>query len=222
MAIRKAEGADLKGWYPLYVQIGMIAALGLLIVALKVNLQKEEGFEIPIIEQQIVEMEDVEQTKQEVKPPPPPRPPTPVEVPNDEELEDNPLDVPDSFLDIDEPLANLPPPPPPPSEEEDEEEPEYFVIVEEKPELIGGLAGLQKKIRYPEVAKKAGLSGRVFVQFIVDEDGNVIDPVVTRGAGLSLDEEALRVVSQAKFKPGKQRGQAVRVKMSLPITFKLK
>lgn len=220
MALRKTDKADLKSRYPLYVQVGMIAALGLLIVALKVNLQKEDTFEIPVIEQDIVEMEEIEQTKQEVKPPPPPRPPVPIEVPNDEELEDDALDL-DASLDIDEPLANLPPPPPPP-EEEEEEEPEIFVIVEQMPELIGGLAGLQKKIRYPEIAKKAGVSGRVFVQFIVDENGNVVDPVVTRGIGAGCDEEAIRAVSQAKFKPGKQRGQSVRVKMSLPITFKLK
>lgn len=220
MALRKTDKADLRSRYPLYVQVGMIAALGLLIVALKVNLQKEDTFEIPVIEQDIVEMEEIEQTKQEVKPPPPPRPPVPIEVPNDEELEDDALDL-DASLDIDEPLANLPPPPPPP-EEEEEEEPEIFVIVEQMPELIGGLAGLQKKIRYPEIAKKAGVSGRVFVQFIVDENGNVVDPVVTRGIGAGCDEEAIRAVSQAKFKPGKQRGQSVRVKMSLPITFKLK
>ena len=154
-------------------------------------------------------------------PPPPPRPPVPIEVPNDEELEDDALDL-DASLDIDEPLANLPPPPPPPEEEPEEEEPEIFVIVEQMPELIGGLGDLQKKIRYPEIAKKAGVSGRVFVQFVVDEQGNVKDPVVTRGIGAGCDEEAIRAIMQAKFKPGKQRGKSVPVKMSLPITFKLK
>jgi len=220
MALRKTDKADIKSRYPLYVQIGMIASLGLLIIALKLDLQQEDTFDIPIVEQDIVEMEEIEQTKQEVKPPPPPRPPVPIEVPNDEELEDDALDL-DASLDIDEPLANLPPPPPPP-EEEEEEEPEIFVIVEQMPELIGGLAGLQKNIKYPEIAKKAGVSGRVFVQFIVDEQGNVVDPVVTRGIGAGCDEEAIRAVRMAKFKPGRQRGQSVRVKMSLPITFKLK
>jgi len=220
MALRKTNKADIKSRYPLYVQVGMIASLGLLIIALKLDLQQDETFEIPIVEQDIVEMEEIEQTKQEVKPPPPPRPPVPIEVPNDEELEDDALDL-DASLDIDEPLANLPPPPPPPEEEEDEE-PEIFVIVEQMPELIGGLAGLQKKIKYPEIAKKAGVSGRVFVQFVVDEQGNVVDPVVTRGIGAGCDEEALRAVRMAKFKPGRQRGESVQVKMSLPITFKLK
>lgn len=220
MALRKTDKADIRSRYPIYVQVGMIASLALLILALKFDLQKEETFEIPVVEQEIIEMEDIEQTKQEVKPPPPPRPPVPIEVPNDEELEDDALDL-DASLDIDEPLANLPPPPPPP-EDEEEEEPEIFVIVEQMPELIGGLAGLQKTVKYPEIAKKAGVSGRVFIQFIVDENGNVVDPVVTRGIGAGADEEALRAVRAAKFKPGRQRGVPVRVKMSLPITFKLK
>jgi protein TonB len=143
----------------------------------------------------------------------------PVEVPNDEVLEDDELDL-DASLDLDEPIASTPPPPPAP--EEEEVEPEIFVIVEQMPELIGGLAAIQKQIKYPEIAKKAGVEGRVIVQFIVDEQGSVVDPHVVRGIGAGCDEEAVRAVQQAKFEPGKQRGKAVKVKMSLPITFKLR
>ncbi|MFW5973012.1 MAG: energy transducer TonB, partial [Bacteroidota bacterium] len=139
---------------------------------------------------------------------------------SDEILEDDFLDL-DASLDLDAP-TQAPPPPPPPADEPEEEEPEIFVIVEDMPELIGGLASIQQRIRYPELARKAGVEGRVFVQFVVDEQGNVVDPVVTRGLGAGLDEEAIRAVSQATFSPGKQRGQPVRVKMSLPITFKLR
>ncbi len=176
--------------------------------------------EIQTLEQEVVQMEEILQTKQIVKPPPPPRPPVPVEVPNDEIIEDDDLDL-DASLDIEEPLANLPPPPPP-EEDEEEPEPEIFVVVEEMPELIGGLGEIQKKIRYPEIARKAGVERRVILQFIVDENGNVTEPAVIRGIGAGCDKEALRVVRQAKFKPGRQRGKAVKVKMSLPITFKLK
>src|SRR5690606_38880067 len=143
--------------------------------------------------QEIVQMEEITQTKQEIKPPPPPRPPVPVEVPDDEILEDDELEL-DASLDIDEPLSNLPPPPPPPAEEEPEPEPEIFVIVEEMPELIGGLGDLQRKVQYPEIAKKAGVEGRVILQFTVDEQGNVVDPVVIKGRGAGLDQEALRVI----------------------------
>jgi protein TonB len=98
---------------------------------------------------------------------------------------------------------------------------DYFVAVENMPELVGGLGSLQKKINYPELARKAGIEGRVIVQFIVDKEGNVVNPSIVRGVHKSLDEEAIRVVKQADFKPGMQDGKPVRVQYSLPITYKL-
>lgn len=220
MALRKNENADLRKKYPLFIEIGMIATLALLIVAFRVDWSPDNDFEIVMPDQEQINIEEIQQTNQIEQPPPPPKPPVPVEVPNDEVLEDDELDI-DAFLDLDEPIADTPPPPPAP-EEEEEQEPEIFVIVEQMPELIGGLAAIQKQIRYPEIAKKAGVEGRVIVQFIVDESGSVLDPQVVRGIGAGCDEEAVRAVQQAKFEPGKQRGKAVKVKMSLPITFKLK
>jgi TonB family protein len=108
-----------------------------------------------------------------------------------------------------------------PQNSESSPQDDFFVVVEEMPELIGGLGELQQKIRYPEMARRAGIEGRVYVQFIVDENGDVVDPQIIRGIGGGADEEALRVVSQAKFKPGMQRGQPVRVQYSLPIFFRL-
>jgi len=219
MALKKTEKADIKRRYPLYIEIGMVLTLAVLIVAFRLDMSVDDTFDVTLQEQEVVQMEEIQQTQQIEKPPPPPRPPVPVEVPNDEILEDDELDL-DMSLDIDE-MPDLPPPPPP-MEEEEEEEPEIFVIVEQSPELIGGLPGLQKKIKYPEIAKKAGVEGRVYLQFVVDEQGNVHDPIVTRGIGAGCDEEAIRAILEAKFKPGMQRGKAVKVKMSLPITFKLK
>ena len=218
MALRKTDKADLRKRYPLFIEIGMVMTLAVLIVAFRLDMSVDDTFEVQLQEQEVVQMEEILQTQQIEKPPPPPRPPVPVEVPNDEVLEDDELDL-DMSLDLDE-VIDLPPPPPP--AEDEEPEPEIFVIVEQSPELIGGLEGLQKKIRYPEIAKKAGVEGRVFLQFVVDEQGNVHDPVVTRGIGAGCDEEAIRAIMGAKFKPGKQRGKAVKVKMSLPITFRLK
>ena len=160
-------------------------------------------------------MEEVIQTEQIKKPPPPPRPPVPVEVPNDEVLEDQIINI-DAELSFDEPL-DLPPPP----EGNDDNEEDFFVVVENMPELIGGLAALQKDIRYPERARKAGIEGRVIVQFIVNEKGEVEQPRVIRGIGGGCDEEALRAVENARFNPGKQRGKPVRVQYSLPVIFRL-
>ncbi len=218
MALKKTDKANIKIRYPLYIEIGMVLSLTILIVAFRLDMSAADIFVVTLQEQEVVQMEDIQQTEQIEKPPPPPRPPVPVEVPNDEILEDDDLDL-DMSLDIDEIVA-LPPPPPPAQKEE--EEPEIFVIVEQQPELIGGLSALQKKIKYPEIAKKAGVEGRVYIQFIVDEQGNVYDPIVTRGIGAGCDEEAIRAILTAKFRPGKQRGKAVKVKMSLPITFKLR
>jgi len=102
-----------------------------------------------------------------------------------------------------------------------DEKEDFFVVVEEMPQLIGGLQSIQTQIRYPEMARRAGIEGRVFIQFIVNEEGEVEHPRVMRGIGGGADEEALRVVSQAKFTPGMQRGRPVRVQYSLPIYFRI-
>ena len=217
MALRKTDKADLRQRYPLFVEIGMVITLVILIIAFRLDMTVNDSFDVQLMDQEVVQMEEIQQTEQIEKPPPPPRPPIPVEVPNDEVLEDDELDL-DAFLDLDE-VVDIPPPPPAVKEEP---EPEIFVIVEEPPQLIGGIAGLQARIKYPEMAKKAGVEGRVFLQFIVDEKGNVTDAVVTRGIGAGCDEEALRAIVLAKFTPGKQRGKAVKVKFSMSVVFKLK
>ena len=218
MALKRYENADLRKKYPLIIEIGLIISLLLLILAFRMKLRPKQEFVITDVKQEIVQIEEIEQTKQIEKPPPPPRPPVPVEVPNDEILEDEVLDI-DAELDLDAPL-DLPPPPPP--AEEEEPEPEIFIVVEEMPEIIGGMRRIAELIRYPEIAKKAGVEGTVIVQFVVDENGNVRDARVIKGVGAGLDEEALRVVKLLKFKPGKQRGKPVRVRMALPIRFELK
>jgi TonB family protein len=110
---------------------------------------------------------------------------------------------------------------PAPEPMENGEPQDYFVVVEDMPELIGGLASLQREIRYPEMARRAGIEGRVYVQFVINEQGGVENARVIRGIGGGADEEALRVVNQARFKPGMQRGRPVRVQYSLPIFFRL-
>lgn len=212
---RKKPKADLRRYYTLFLEAGLIAALLIFIAAAKVNLSSDKSNVDLTNEQEVVEMEEVIQTEQIKKPPPPPRPPVPVEVPNDEVIEDQIINI-DAELSFDEPL-DLPPPP----EGDDDNEEDFFVVVENMPELIGGLAALQKDIRYPERARKAGIEGRVIVQFIVNEKGEVEQPRVIRGIGGGCDEEALRAVDNARFKPGRQRGKPVRVQYSLPVIFRL-
>lgn len=202
------------------MEIGLVAVLALMILAFRIDWNPESSTDWEAPEQEQIEIEEIQQTQQQETPPPPPKPPVPVEVPDESVLENDELNL-DATLDLDDPVAETPPPPPP-ADEPAEEEPEIFVVVEQMPELIGGLASIQEHITYPDMARKAGVEGRVIVQFVVDEQGNVQEPQVVRGLGAGLDEVALDAVRKAKFKPGMQRGQPVKVRMSLPITFRLR
>lgn len=98
---------------------------------------------------------------------------------------------------------------------------DHFVVVEEMPKLKGGLESLMRNIKYPEEARKAGIEGRVIVQFIVNKQGQVENPQIIKGIGGGADQEALRVVKEAEFIPGYQKGEPKRVQYSLPVIFKL-
>ncbi|MCS6991710.1 MAG: TonB family protein [Chitinophagales bacterium] len=109
---------------------------------------------------------------------------------------------------------------------EEEVKPQIFTYVEQMPEFPGGQAELmkylQKNIRYPPAARENGIEGRVVLQFVVDENGNISDIVPLREIGGGTTEEAIRVVkSMPPWKPGRQNGQPVKVYFKLPITFKL-
>lgn len=212
--MRKTKEADLKEQYQLNLMGGWVISLSIMIILFRINLYSAPPTPPPIEEQEIIQMEEIIQTKQIETPPPPPRPPVPVEVPNDEILEDDIVEL-DLEFDLGDEIS-LPPPPPP---KEDEEQ--FFIVVEQMPQLIGGIGKLQRQVQYPEMARRAGIEGRVTIQFIVNERGQVENPRVIRGIGGGCDEAALDVVSQAKFTPGLQRGRPVKVQYSLPIVFRL-
>ncbi|TVQ06809.1 MAG: energy transducer TonB [Balneolaceae bacterium] len=217
--IKRKPEANLRNYYTILLETGLILALLILTALVRIDFRTAEVEIVYVDEQEIVEMEEIIQTQQQETPPPPPRPPVPVPVPNDEIIEDVDIMI-DAEFDFGSPLA-LPPPPP---QQEDNAEPEedFFILVEQMPELIGGLEALQRDVRYPERALRANIQGRVYVQFIVNERGEVENPRVIRGIGGGCDEEALRVVSQAKFKPGMQRGRPVRVQYNLPVIFMIR
>ena len=210
---------DVHHHYLLRVEVGLILSLLLFIAVFRADIQpKGESQEMSLETQEIVIVEEIVQTRQEERLPPPPRPVVPVAVPNDAVIEQDVIEF-DSDLDFDE-MLELPPPPPKAAVQEEEEQ--VFTIVEQMPVLIGGMAAVQRNITYPEMARMAGIEGRVIVQFIIDENGDVHDPVVVRGIGGGCDEEAVRAVQQAKFRPGLQRGLPVKVRYNLPISFSVK
>ena len=106
------------------------------------------------------------------------------------------------------------------------EETKVFDVVEQMPSFPGGQAALMSwlssNIKYPVVAEENGVQGRVVCTFVVERDGSITDVHVVRGVDPSLDKEAVRVLkAMPKWIPGKQNGSAVRVKYTVPVTFKL-
>jgi protein TonB len=107
-----------------------------------------------------------------------------------------------------------------------EVENKVFDVVEQMPSFPGGQSALmqylQSNVKYPVVAQENGVQGRVVVSFVVERDGSITDVQVVRSVDPSLDREAQRVVrSMPKWIPGKQNGQAVRVKYNVPVSFRL-
>jgi protein TonB len=109
---------------------------------------------------------------------------------------------------------------------EEEEVEEVFTIVEEGAEPVGGYEEfykyIKKALKYPSQARRMGVEGKVYVQFVVDKDGSLNEIKVIKGIGAGCDEEASRVIQEAaKWKAGKQRGRAVKQRIVMPISFKL-
>lgn len=112
-------------------------------------------------------------------------------------------------------------------EEETRDDSEIFMVVEEMPEFPGGTEALRKylaqSVVYPVVAQENGIQGRVYIQFVINQNGEVTDATILRGVDPSLDREALRVVeAMPKWKPGKQLNRPVRVSYIVPINFTMK
>ena len=107
-----------------------------------------------------------------------------------------------------------------------EEENKVFDVVEQMPSYPGGMGALMQylssNIKYPAIAEENGIQGRVICTFVVERDGSITDVRIAKSVDPSLDKEAMRVVSKMpRWIPGKQNGSAVRVKYTLPVTFRL-
>jgi protein TonB len=228
MEQKKKPSADVyrKTWTFFFT--GLVISLGLVITAFEWKFYDDlEVVSLGALEAEETEILDIPIT--EMPPPPPPvlQQPEIIEVPDEEEIEQE-VEM-DLDVEIKEEKAVVKPikidaPPPPPQVEEKEDE--IFMVVENQPEPEGGMAAFYKyvgkEMDYPKQARRMGVEGRVFMQFVVDKDGSLTDIKVLKGIGSGCDEEAIRVLQAApKWKPGKQRGRPVKVRMSIPIVFKL-
>lgn len=223
--VKKSPKVSLEDKKFIYLLIGFVLALSLVYIALEWTDKEITVYEDVDTDFVFEEELDIIQTA-ETPPPPPPPPPAPVVVEvlnvveDDQEVEEVEIvsedDVEEEIV-IDIPVA---------APIEEEEEDVVFQVVEKMPEFPGGQQALfeylSKNIRYPVIAQENGLQGRVICQFVVNQDGSIVDIVVVRSVDPSLDKEAERVIkSMPKWKPGEQRGKAVRVKYTLPVNFRL-
>ena len=225
MQLKKSQKASLEDKKVVYVLMGFVFVLSLCYVALEWTEKEVTKYEVADMEFTFEEEVEIQQTTQETTPPPPPPPVQEVEVLNvveddveTESIEINTEDDKDVEVVIAAPVEA-------PVEEEEEEV--VFVVVETMPEFPGGQQALFKylseNVKYPVIAQENGIQGRVICQFVVNKDGSIVEVEVVRSGGdASLDKEAVRVIkSMPKWKPGKQRGKAVRVKYTVPVNFRL-
>jgi protein TonB len=225
MEEKKSPKANLENKKLMFMQIGLIISLLIAWLAFEHKSYDKLKIDESLLNREVVlDEEMVEITKQEEQKPQPvetPQQTTQLEIVEDDvETEDLNINAEVEQNEVIEEYVA------PEVVEEEVVEQEIFQIVEEMPAFPGGEAKLMeyvgKNIKYPQIARETGIQGRVFIGFVVEPDGSVSNVKLLRGIGGGCDEEAMRVVkSMPKWKPGKQRGKAVRVSYQIPVFFKL-
>ena len=236
MEIKKSKKADLEKTRGTSMLIGYIVALAVMFAAFEWTTRDYVETE-PVVYSAYAQMEEeivpITQPIFTAAPPPPADAPQVAEildiVDNNEEIVEEKIAESESTTEaISGPVAQVTGPVAtgPVVTEEASDEGEIFQVVEQMPEFPGGMqalmAYLSKNIKYPSVAQDNGIQGRVFISFVVNKDGSIVDPEVIKSVDAALDKEAMRVVkAMPKWNPGKQRGKPVRVKYTVPVLFRL-
>lgn len=206
-SIEKTADADLRQKYQKTLELSAAVAV-LLLTVLFFSFQKYEGsIVLPEQPKLVIESIEIPPTQQFQKPPPPSRPSIPVESEDEDLLDD--VTIEETEIDLGE-VFEAPPPPP------EEDEVFEFFAVSEKPVLKH-----KETPTYPDLARRAGIEGRVTVMVTISETGDVLDAKILKSVPM-LDEAALAAAKKCKFKPAKQRDRFVKVKMSIPFDFRLK
>lgn len=221
MILRKKPEVSLKLKYPLILRVSLVISLVFLISFLLAFPKfKREATQLKQKNSFIKQDESVV-TEQKIESAAPPSKATiPVES-EDEDLanEDFEFDMQD-FEDYqaDEWSA----PPPPPEEEESSGRRRRFIAYDEAPQPIGGFRAIQQNIVYPEIAREAGIEGKVVIRAFIDKNGNVQECEVDQGIpNTGLNEAAINAIKRTKFKPAMQRDRKVGVWISIPVFFRL-
>ncbi|MFP4061000.1 MAG: energy transducer TonB [Bacteroidales bacterium] len=224
MKTKKSFQSDLEKQRTTFFQLGMLTAIALSLIAFEWSGEKNENATLAMHES--FDIDDVEvintfrKKKEKEKLPVQPIPEF-INITNDDnflqtfEPEDIFIDENTEIPDYDDLFT------------EDKAQDEIFVIVEDMPTFRGGdktafWKYIQQTVGYPEEARNLGLEGTVHVSFVVDEDGKVTAITIARGVDKLLDDAVINALETSpKWKPGKQRGKAVKVAFSLPVKFKL-
>ena len=232
MQIKKNPKADLTKNSNLYFAIGLAVILFISWRAIEWKTYDKSGYGYEALNIDDDDDEEVPITEQIKTPPPPPPPPAPeiIEVVEDEEeieetiIESTETDqeeiveiveVEEEFEDVDVPFAVIEDVPIYPGCERVAKSKRRDCFQEQINKHI------RKNFRYPEIAQEMGIQGRVYVNFVIDKDGSITS-IRMRGPDKNLEKEAQRIISKLpRMTPGKQRGRAVRVPFSIPITFRL-
>jgi protein TonB len=234
MQLKKNPKADLTKNSSLYFAIGLAVVLLISWRAIEWKTYERTGYSYESLNVEDEDDEEVPITEQIKTPPPPPPPPAPevIEIVEDEEeveetviestetdqeeiVEVDDIEVEDDFDDVDVPFAVIEDVPIYPGCEKVPKSQRRTCFQDKINKHI------RKNFRYPEIAQEMGIQGRVYVQFVIAKDGSITS-VRMRGPDKNLEKEAARIISKLpKMTPGKQRGRAVRVPFSIPITFRL-
>ncbi|MFO7656857.1 MAG: energy transducer TonB [Bacteroidales bacterium] len=223
MEVKKSKQADLEKKRMLFLEIGLVVVLAIVLAAFEWSTRPLEQNLFNVSSEDLGEEEQIPITRpQDQPPPPPPAPPQVFElniVEDDVELDDQ-LELANMDADINQEVQFV-------EFKEEQEEEVPFIIVEDMPTFQGGDMNafrnwVQQNLKYPDIAAENGISGKVYVNFVINKDGSLVDAKVVRGVDPSLDQEALRMVrASPKWTPGKQRGKAVKVQFTFPIVFVL-
>ncbi len=224
MEAKKTPKADLANKSGMFLNLGLAVSVAVVLFAFEYKSYDDGALkDLGTVDDAFEELLDIPITEQPPPPPPPPvEQPVIQEVPDEVEIEEIEVnfdvDVKEETVIKEVVIAEAPP--------VEEKADQIFDVVETMPTPPGGMEGwnkyLSNNLKYPTQARRMGIEGTVYVVFVVNTDGSIQDVEILRGIGGGCDEEAMRVVAAApKWEPGKQRGKPVRVKMRLPIRFKL-
>ena len=212
----KKPEADLKLKYRKVLEVSLVISLFFLILIFQFFPSFETNQDIAKAADIEIFVQDIPQTEQIKNAPPPSRP----SIPIPSESEDIPDDLTIESTELD--LSELPPPPPPPAD--DIEGSYVFIPFDEPPTPQGGYPAILKNLRYPEIARKAGMEGSVVVGVLIDKTGKPLRTQILKGSGtqVGFEKAAEEAVMATKWNPAKQRDMAIKVWVSIPVRFQLR